>query len=355
MHIPKGLSPYFKAIAMIGLGLMVVDTVMSATFGLTIGYVPMIGLALISLGSGLLLVAAEFFRRIGWNAIAAASAAVWFVAFIFNAWSNMGVATATRMGEVQQATVQQTNYGERKKAAEEAEARLGMFGKQLEELTAQNAWAATVSAGGLRQQVTDLRLARDSEAKLGGCGSKCRAIENEISAVSGKIAVAEQRDDLTKRIEATKAVLAKARGELAETKAGISATANQSTLYAKLISWNLAADPGVDAVTVANEGTGVAMAIVIAIASAFLTLIGALPHLTAVSPMSAIPQIVRPEPPEDIWARQHKRNENPVHAQQDGIMSRLREAGSIKDVNLTVTHTGIRRGVEERLARIAGA
>ena len=33
-------------------------------------------------------------------------------------------------------------------------------------------------------------------------------------------------------------------------------------------------------VTVANESTGIAMALVIAVVSAFLTLVGALPHLT---------------------------------------------------------------------------
>lgn len=302
MHIPSGLNPHFRAIAWIGLGLMIVDTVMSATFGLTIGYIPMIGLALISLGSGLLLVAAEFFRRVGWRSISIATTAVWFLAFVFNAWSNMGVATSTRMGEVQQATVQQKTYAERQQKTEEAKTRLNLFTKQLNELTSQNEWAATVSTDGLRQQVADLRSARDSEAKLGGCGRKCRGLENQISEVSGRIAVAEQRDDLTKRIEATKAVLAKARTELAGTKAGISATANQSTLYAKLISFNLAADPDVSAVTVANEGTGVAMAIVIAIASAFLTLIGALPHLTCASPMSAMPEPQRPVAP-SMWSK----------------------------------------------------
>lgn len=283
MNIPSGLRPHFRAIAALGMGAMIVDTFMSAAFGYTIGYVPMIGLAIISLGSGLLLVAAEFFRRIGWTTVASASAVVWFVAFAFNCWSNMGVATSTRMGEVQKASVQQTTYAERKKASEEAEARLTLFGKQLGDLTSQNAWAATVSADGLRQQVADLQRSRDSESKLGGCGRKCRAIEDKIADVSGKIAVAEQRDDLTKRIEATKAVLAKARDELAGTKAGISATANQSTLYAKLISFNLADDPDAASVTVANEGTGVAMAIVIAIVSAFLTLVGAIPHLTEVN------------------------------------------------------------------------
>lgn len=303
MNIPAGLRPHFKAIALLGVGAMIVDTFMSAAFGYTIGYVPMIGLAIISLGSGLLLVAAELFRRAGWNIVAGVSAGVWMIAFIFNAWSNMGVATSTRMGEVQKAGVQQTTYKERQQASEEAKTRLALFTRQLDELTTANAWAATVSADGLRSQVAALKSAETAEAKLGGCGRKCRAIQNEIVEVQGKIAVAEQRDDLTRRIEATKAVLEKARTELAGTKAGISATANQSTLYAKLISFNLADDPDASAITVANESTGIAMAIVIAIVSAFLTFVGALPHLAQTSRESVNAAPEQPSPVQSLQNR----------------------------------------------------
>ena len=322
MNIPKGLMPYFRAIAILGFGAMCVDTIMSAAFGWTIGLIPMIGLAIVSLGSGLLLVTAEYFRRIGWRTVSTAAIVVWFVAFIFNCWSNMGVATSTRMGEVQKAGVQQTTYNERKKESEEAETRLTLFTKQLEDLTAQNAWAATVSADGLRSQVESLKAARESEAKLGGCGRKCRAIEDKIADTSGRIAIAEQRDDLTKRIEATKAVLSGARAKLADTKAGISATANQSTLYAKLISFNLADDPDASAVTVANEGTGVAMAIVIAIVSAFLTFVGALPHLTEALPMSGLPKITRPADPAS-WGAPPAPKANPVDDLRRQIEARV--------------------------------
>lgn len=296
MQIPVGLRPYFRAIAYLGLGAMIIDTLMSAMFGATIGTVAMIGLAIVSLASGLFLVAAELFRRIGWTTIASVSFAVWGIAFAFNVWSNMGVATSTRMGEVQQATVQQTTYKDRQSSVEEAKQRLDLFTSQLQDLTTQHAWAATVTADGLRAQITDLERARASEAKLGGCGPKCRAIEDKIASVRGQIAVAEQRHDLTERIEATKRVLSDARDKLSTTTAGISATANQSTLYAKLIAWNLADDPDQAYVTVANEGTGVAMAVVIAIVSAFLTLVGALPHLVQATPHSV--QIVhRADPP----------------------------------------------------------
>lgn len=283
MHIPAGLKTYFRAIAWLGLAAMIVDTSMSAMFGMTIGWTAFIGLAVVSLGSGLLLVLAEAFRRAGLMGLAQASFAVWIIAFAFNCWSNMGVATSSRMGEVQTANVQQAKYTESKKSTAEAEQRLKLFTGQLETLLAQHGWAATVSADGLRSKAEALQASEQAEARLGGCGPKCRAIQDQRVKVQEQIAVAEQRQDLTRQIEATKKVLADARTQLAGTSAGISATANQSTLYAKLISFNLASDPDASAVTVANESTGIAMAIVIAIVSAFLTLVGALPHLNEMS------------------------------------------------------------------------
>jgi len=348
MHMPPGLSPYFRAIAALGFGAMIIDTLMSAAFGLTIGYVPMVGLAIISLASGLFLVAAEFFRRIGWTQISKVAVGVWAIAFVFNIWSNMGVATSTRMGEVQQATVQQTTYKEAEKATDEAKARLALFTAQLEDLTKANAWAATVSASGLRSQVDALKSAEVAEARLGGCGRKCRAIQNQIVEVQGKIAVAEQRDDLTGRIEATKAVLAKARTQLAGTNAGISATANQSTLYAKLISFNLADDPEAAMVTVANESTGIAMALVIAVVSAFLTLVGALPHLVGASPDSIGPAqkpIKTPSAPE---------NGSGVNEQLEALKAQLHGLvgnNATQSLNLRVMHEPLR----DRIGRLAAA
>lgn len=285
MNIPPGLRPIFKAVSLLGFAAMVVDTLMSAAFGWTIGVVPMIGLAIVSLASGLFLVVAFFFQRAGMRGMAAVAGVVWIAAFAFNVWSNMGVATSTRMGEVQRATVQQTTYGERKKAADEAEANLKLFGEQLASLLTQNAWAATVKADGLRDKsaTLDKAISEEGNKRNGGCKRRCLDLMAQKAKLDEQIAVAERRRDIEGQIEATKRVLEKARTELAGTQAGISQTANQSNLYAKLISFNLADDPEASAVTVANESTGIALAIVIALISTFLTLLGAIPHLGEVT------------------------------------------------------------------------
>lgn len=336
MHIPPGLRPYFKAITVLGILALIGDTALSTMFGFTIS--PIMGpiLAVISLASGLLLVVALFFYRVGWKPLGHGLVAAWTLAFAFNCWSNMGVSTSNRMGEVQTAGVQKAVHAERAKASEEAESRLKLFTQQLADLSSQHAWAATVSADGLRTQSKNLEASIASEAKRGGCGRICRGLQDQLVEVSNKIAVAEQRDDLTKRIEATKAVLAKARTELAGTDAGISATANQSTLYAKLISWNLASDPDAAMVTVANEGTGIATAIILAVIAAALTLVGAWPHLMEASPdRPASPQawpervardhheVVRPRASTSAVDALHERIRYAVEAQRSPLNAAL--------------------------------
>jgi len=293
MQIPDGLKSYFRWFSVLGVLLMAGDMWLSAKFGWSIATEMAIIYAAVSLASGILLVFVVFFNRIGWAWMSRGLGFAWALAFAFNCWSNMGVSTANRMGEVQSAKVQQTTYAGRQSKIEESERSLNLFEGQLASLLEQNAWAATVTADGLRKQVEGLKAAEASESRLGGCGRKCRAIQDQIASIQGQIAVAEQSSDLTQRIDATKKVLAKLRADLAGTDAGISSTANQSTLYAKLISFNLAADPDAAMVTAANEGTGVATAIIVAVLASVVTLVAAWPVLMAVS-SSIVTSITQP-------------------------------------------------------------
>ena len=65
MIIPKGPQAYFRAIAILGFGALVATLTLSAMFGFTISPIMIPILAIISLASGLLLVVALFFYRIG--------------------------------------------------------------------------------------------------------------------------------------------------------------------------------------------------------------------------------------------------------------------------------------------------
>jgi hypothetical protein len=288
MHIPEGLKPHFKALSVLGVLLMAGDTWLSFKFGSTISWEMAIIVAAISIASGFLLVVALYFHKAGIKNLGRGLAVAWVMAFAFNVWSNMGVSTANRMGEVQQASLQKATYEGRQNKIEESERSLKVFEANLARLLEDNAWAASVTADGLRAQsaTLDRAIAQEGDKRNGGCRRKCIELMNQKAAVDKQIAVAEQRSDLTNRIEANKQVLAKLRADLAQTDGGISATANQSTLYAKLISWNLAADPNADMVTVANESTGIASAIVLALLAAVVTLAAAWPTLMHVTPIT---------------------------------------------------------------------
>jgi hypothetical protein len=285
MLVNKELQPYFKAAALLGVLLLIGDTLLSAKFGWTISTEAMFIVGAISLASGILPVIAWFFLRADHKGVAYSLLVAWAVfAFPFNVYSNMGVSTANRMGEVQKAGLQQTTYNERQKSVAESEAKLELFTKQLNSLLEQNAWAASVSADGLRSEAATLQAVVDAESRKsnGGCKRKCLTAMEKKREVERQIGVAEQRTDLTKQIEATKTVLAKAREDLANTDGGVSITANQASLYAKVVNWDLGGDPDQRSIDVANEVTGIILAVVLAVLAAATTLAGAYPALMKV-------------------------------------------------------------------------
>lgn len=283
MEISKGFKPYFKGLALLGVVFMIYDTWLSGRFGWTIS-ADLAGIfAAISIASGLLLVIAAYFWVTGHTKVGKVIAAAWVPVFLFNVFSNMGVATAHRMTDIQLASLQQSKKSMADNKVKENKALLAKWNGDLAKLKEQHGWAGTVSADGLKKQVASLETAAAAEAKLGGCGQKCRAIQNQISEINGRIAIAEQSGDLTKRIDALQRVVDGYRDDAAKTDPGVSQAQNQATFFAKLMQASLYSTPGSEDVAVANEGMGMATAIVLAILSALLTFVGAYPHLLGAS------------------------------------------------------------------------
>lgn len=281
------LRYYWWAVSFLGLVLLAVDANMSRKFGATFDDTAMVGLTALSIGSGILLILVISMYRGGNVLFAKGLGVAWALCFAFNIISNMGVATSVRLAETQTSNIQKANHQERAKATKEAEAQLKWAEGQLKALITKNGWAATVTAEGLRQQVADLRVARASESKLGGCGPKCRGIENQITEIQGRIAVAEQRQNLDKQIAATKKVLNQARTTLSKSDGGVSLVANQAALYSRwTVGW-FGDGESVSVVQNSNELLGIFMAAVIAVASCALTLAGVWPHLMAITPASS--------------------------------------------------------------------
>jgi hypothetical protein len=275
MIISPGLKPYFTAAAALGMAAMVFDTWLSGKFGWTISLDMAAIFGLVSLASGVLLVIAAAFLRSGHKQLAYGIAAAWVPIFGFNVMSNMGVATANRMTDVQQASFQQAKVAGMQMVSTTNEADVKRWQERLVSLN----WAPSITAEMARAQLAEKQAAADRESKRGGCGSKCEAIKREVVELQRQIGAIEERAKINEQIAATKRVIERKQAELATADAGISQAANQAGFFAKVMLGSLYSAPGSQDVAVANEGMGVFTALVLAIVSALLTYIGAYPHL----------------------------------------------------------------------------
>lgn len=294
MTITDGLKPYFKTAAVLGVLAMLFDTWLSGKFGWTIDAVMAGIFALVSLASGVLLVIAAAFWRSGDKNLARGIAAAWVPIFAFNVLSNMGVATANRMTDVQEAAFQQAKVAGIQKVSSTNEADVKRWQEHLKNLN----WAPNITAEMARAQLQEKTEAAERESRRGGCGPRCEAIKREIVELQRQIGAIEERANLNKQIAATKAVIEKKQAELATADAGISQAANQAGFFAKLIRANLYAKPDGEDVAVANEGMGMFTALVLALVSALLTYIGAYPHLTQINPAQPTTGFTRGRAPE---------------------------------------------------------
>ena len=81
---------------------------------------------------------AAYFWFAGWKPIGYGLAVAWVPCFLFNIVSNMGVATANRMQEVQKASLQKAAFTEIQKGRDESgENKLKFFLQQQQKLTAE--------------------------------------------------------------------------------------------------------------------------------------------------------------------------------------------------------------------------
>ncbi|MEM8973961.1 MAG: hypothetical protein AAGD43_18015 [Pseudomonadota bacterium] len=317
-----GMKRTGQAIGALAVVVMVADVYLSASFGYSINLISTLIYGAISAASGLLLVvAATFYRQSsGWNFeryIAAFLLAAWFPAFGFNVWSNMGVATAGRMAEVQKASLTQEAFNEKKGNLAEAKANLVTFKKVLDEQNADfrklttvkvGDWTATAvpaSTATLSELIEDKEKARLREKGRGGCGPICEQRADEKDMLVRLHGLAAKIEKTHKQIAATERVLASARDTVENANAGISNTTNQVGIHAKLIRYFRgddkvwAADLESDDLVAANEGMGIFSAFILALVAAVLLFALAWPKIKKVRPTSDLDDMERPPAPSD--------------------------------------------------------
>lgn len=108
---------------------------------------------------------------------------------------------------VAESMVQNTKYDGAQEATKEDKSNLEMWKTQLNTLLTENAWAASVKAEALRDQVQVAQKEIDLETARGGCKTKCAQRMKDKADLSERIGKIEQATDLNKRIEATQRIL----------------------------------------------------------------------------------------------------------------------------------------------------
>jgi len=231
------LDPFGKFWLAVGCLALAAAAAMSFDFGWQVSTKHALFLAVLSIVAAFGPMAAEMiWTKRGRRGPALVIAAICAPLLAIEFYSHAGYTAGLRGSNIETATVQHTKWAGAQEAVSEDRTNLGMWTKRLAALEEQNAWVTTVTADALRAQLASANLAIVQESNRGGCGARCLARTQERDAIASKVALAEEKAELTKKIEATKRVLDNARGVAANTEHKSSAVAHQNESLRKWVA-----------------------------------------------------------------------------------------------------------------------
>jgi len=234
---------------------------MSYSFGAAMSLAHGLTLALLTIVAAFMFVLIDHLRANGlapWKAGLLSAVACIFLAAEF--FSHVGYTIGTRVENTELTGVQNTKYEDSREQVVDNKANLAMWKARLAKLEAENGWAATVTAEALRAKLPGLNLAIEQESKRGGCGPRCLQFTKDRDETQAQIAIAEEKTDLTKKIEATQKLVDRYREKSAETKYASSPIVNQTKFVAQIATVSL--DPGREPLTWVQIAIGFLIAIV---------------------------------------------------------------------------------------------
>jgi hypothetical protein len=237
MHAMFGdLAPTGRAWARVGIIVLGVAALMSYDFGASVSWKHGAFLALLSFVAAFGPEAAHKAWEEGRKGVATTIAILCVPLLAIEFYSHAGYTAGLRGNDIATAKVANVKYDNATDAVKEDKANLTMWTERLAKLEAENAWVVTVTADALRAKLESANLAIEQEAKRGGCKSKCLARTKERDDLMSKIALAEEKGNLTRQIEATKKVLADARTKADTTEFKSSAVVHQNEFLAKAVA-----------------------------------------------------------------------------------------------------------------------
>ena len=230
------LDPFGRFWLLLGLGSLAAAAAMSFDFGWGVSAKHAIFLAILTAVAAFGPMAAEMLWSKGRRGVAIATAIVCVPLLAIEFYSHAGYTAGLRGSNIETAKVQNTKWAGAQDTVSEDKTNLAMWEKRLAALEAENAWAVSITAEALRAQLANANLAIDLEAKRGGCKAKCLERTKERDDLATKIAIAEEKSDLTKKIEATKKVLTSARDKAASVEFKSSSVDHQNKFLTRVVA-----------------------------------------------------------------------------------------------------------------------
>lgn len=341
-----------------GIAALVVDASISYAYGVSLTKLHGLGFALVAIFFALLPDAAyseiESKRKASGVVLGMLCVPLGIVAF----YSHLGYGAGVRLGDMQQTGAQNVRYDDAREKVADNKRNLELWTKQLDELRTAAPWVATVNAEGLRAQLPAMDKAIELETRRGGCGPKCQKLMESKASHEDRIAKAEQRLDLEKRIAATQSLVDKYREASAGTELRSSAVVNQNNVAAQLFLAFTGSEP--DKAINPDQVTASFTSIFIASGGSLAFMIMApIGFFVAGRNRKASEDIDRSS--KASWGAQEPARamqaHNPVNDQIEALRAQLAAlVPSGKGLSLNVVKNGIRDDVERLTAlRLAGA
>ncbi len=230
------MKPWGKVWLYTGLVTLVVAAAMSVDFGWSVSSKHAIFLGCLSLVAAFLPDAARDQWKHESKAMGAVLALIAVPLLAIEFGSHAGYTAGLRGTNITEAKVQNTKYEDTREQVADHRKNLAMWQAQLAKLQADNAWAATVKADGLRAEMAPMDKAIELETARGGCKTKCQALMAQKADLEKRITTVEQATDLTKRIEATQRLVDASRAKAASTEHKVSTVDHQNGFYAQTVS-----------------------------------------------------------------------------------------------------------------------
>ena len=230
------LSPWGKLWLLIGLVTLGAAAAMSFDFGWGISFKHALFLGCLTVITAFAPEAAYRQWELGKWGVTIAIAVICAPLLAIEFYTHAGYSAGLRGSNIETASVQNAKFDNRADAVKENKDLRAVLMRERDELKAQNAWATTVSADGLRAKLESANLAIRLEEARGGCKSRCLDRTKERDELANRIKTAEKLDTLTARIEAIDKALSEKREVAAKTEHVSSAVVHQNEFLTKVVA-----------------------------------------------------------------------------------------------------------------------